>query len=134
MIEDLMKLKKQIETMIETYKDLHPDTYKDEDHQYELMDNGEYITKEEYKECDNIGSTIGISNMTDEEYNKYSQIHTAHKDDDARVRKINEDYEKEIALKRVREGYYENTFSKKQGKKTTESSKGSSSLCVYGDT
>ena len=25
MIEDLMKLKKQIDTMIETYKDLHPD-------------------------------------------------------------------------------------------------------------
>ena len=24
MIEDLMKLKKQIDTMIETYKDLHP--------------------------------------------------------------------------------------------------------------
>ena len=37
MIEDLMKLKKQIDTMIETYKDLHPDSY-------ELMDNGEYIT------------------------------------------------------------------------------------------
>ena len=32
-----MKLKKQIDTMIETYKDLHPDSY-------ELMDNGEYIT------------------------------------------------------------------------------------------
>ena len=27
MIEDLMKLKSQIDTMIETYKDLHPDTY-----------------------------------------------------------------------------------------------------------
>ena len=27
MIEDLMKLKNQIDTMIETYKDLHPETY-----------------------------------------------------------------------------------------------------------
>ena len=80
MIEDLLKLKKQINTMIETYKDLHPD-----------------------------------------------------EDDDAKVQKINEDYEKQIALKRVREGYYENTFRKEQGKKITESSKGSSTLCVYGD-
>ena len=40
MIEDLMKLKKQIDTMIETYKDLHPDSY-------ELMDNGEYVTDSE---------------------------------------------------------------------------------------
>jgi hypothetical protein len=36
MIEDLLKLKKQIET----YKDLHPDSY-------ELMDNGEYVTDSE---------------------------------------------------------------------------------------
>ena len=86
MIKDLMKLKSQIDTMIETYKDLHPD---------ELVE---------------IGSTIDHGSTTIEEY------------------------EKETALKRVREGYYENTFSKKQGKKTTESSKGSSSLCVYGDT
>ena len=80
MLEDLMKLKKQIDVMIETYKDLHPD-----------------------------------------------------EDDDAKVRKINEDYEKQIALKRVREGYYENTFRKEQGKKTAKSSEGSSTLCVYGD-
>ena len=40
MIEDLMKLKKQIDTMIETYKDLHPDSY-------ELMDNGEYISEDD---------------------------------------------------------------------------------------
>jgi hypothetical protein len=33
MIEDLMKLKKQIDTMIETYKDLHPD---EEDENYFL--------------------------------------------------------------------------------------------------
>ena len=34
MIEDLMKLKKQINTMIETYKDLHPDE------EYETHDRG----------------------------------------------------------------------------------------------
>ena len=108
MIKDLMKLKKQIETVIETYKDLHPDE-------------------------EGIGSTIGIASMTDTEYDEYSQTHTAHRDDDARVRKINEDYEKEIALKRVREGYYENKFSKSQREKTSGSGKGSDSLCVYGD-
>ena len=80
MIKDLLKLKYQIDTMIETYKDLHPD-----------------------------------------------------EDDDVRVDKINEEYEKQIALKRVREGYYEDTFRKEQRKKTTESSEGSPSLCVYGD-
>ena len=80
MIEDLMKLKKQIEIMIETYKELHPD-----------------------------------------------------EDDDLRVDKINEEYEKQIALKRVREGYYEDTFRKKQRQKTTKPSKGSPTLCVYGD-
>ncbi len=40
MIEDLLKLKKQIDSMIETYKDLHPDSY-------EIMDNGEYVTDSE---------------------------------------------------------------------------------------
>ena len=86
MIEDLMKLKKKIETMIETYKDLHPD-----------------------EEPVSIGSTMDHGSTTIEEY------------------------EKETALKRVREGYYENAFSEKQRQKTTKSSKGSSSLCVYGD-
>ena len=84
MIEDLMKLKRQIDTMIETYKDLHPD------------DLG-------------IGSTIGIASITDEEYIK------------------------QRALKRVKEGYYESSFSKKQRQETTESSEGSPTLCVYGD-
>ena len=101
MIKDLMKLKKQIDTMIETYKDLHPDDY-------ELMDNGEYLTKVEYGE--GIGSTIGIASMTDEEY------------------------EKQEALKKIREGTYESTFSEKQREKATKSSEGSPSLCVYGDT
>ena len=70
MIEDLMKLKNQIDTMIETYKDLHPDE---------------------------------------------------------------EEETKENALKKIREGTYESTFRKEQGKKTTEPSQGSPSLCVYGD-
>ena len=118
MIEDLMKLKKQIDTVIETYKDLAPVEYQD------------YVNYIENNNPDNIGSTIGIASMTDDEY---SQTHTAHRDDDERVRKINKDYEKEIALKRVREGYYENSFSEKQRKKAAESSEGSSSLCVYGD-
>ena len=87
MIEDLMKLKKQIDTMIETYKDLHPDDY-------ELMDNGEYVTELEARE----------------------------------------EYEKQEALKKIREGTYESTFSEKQGQETTESSEGSITLCVYGDT
>ena len=81
MIEDLMKLKNQIEIMIETYKELHPD-----------------------------------------------------EDDDVIVRKINEDYEKQRGLNRIREGYYESTFRKKQGKKASKPSEGSPSLCVYGDT
>ena len=100
MIEDLMKLKKQIDTMIETYKDLHPDE-------------------------EGIGSTVGIASITDEEYNEYSQTHTAYRD--------NKEFIKERALKRVKEGYYENTFSEKQRQKATESSEGSDSLCVYGD-
>jgi len=80
MIEDLIKLKQHVDSMIETYKDLHPD-----------------------------------------------------ESDDMRVQKINVKYEKQMALKRVREGYYEGTFRKEQGKKTAEPSKGSDSLCVYGD-
>ena len=84
MIEDLIKLKKQVDTMIETYKDLHPDEF------YDLMDNGEYITKE--------------------------------------------DHEKNTALKRIREGYYENTFRKKQGKKTPEFSEGQTQRCILPDT
>ena len=84
MIEDLMKLKKQIDTMIETYKDLHPD--------------------------DDIHYDISGNDVDQEEY------------------------EKQRALKRIREGYYESTFREKQRKKASESSEGSPSLCVYGDT
>ena len=83
MIEDLMKLKKQIDSMIETYKDLHPDSY-------EIMDNGEYVTD-------------------------------------------SEEIEKKQALKKIREGSYEITFRKEQGKKTAKPSEGPPSLCVYGD-
>jgi len=85
MIEDLMKLKQQIDTMIETYKDLHPD------------------------EPIEIGSTIEHGSTTIEDYQKYN------------------------ALKKVREGTYESTFREKQRQKTTESSQGSPTLCVYGD-
>ena len=83
MIEDLMKLKKQIDTMIETYKDLHPD----DDIHYDVSGN----------DVDQVK------------------------------------YEKQRALKKIREGTYESTFRKKQRKKTTEPSQGSPSLCVYGD-
>jgi hypothetical protein len=46
MIEDLMKLKKQIDTMIETYKDLHPD---EEDENY-LLGRGVWNSKEVQQE------------------------------------------------------------------------------------
>tara|TARA_R100001594_G_scaffold127806_2_gene165692 strand:+ start:4301 stop:4558 length:258 start_codon:yes stop_codon:yes gene_type:complete len=46
MIEDLMKLKKQIDTMIETYKDLHPD---EEDENY-LLGRGVWDSKEVQQE------------------------------------------------------------------------------------
>ena len=78
-----MKLKKQIETMIETYKDLHPD----EDENYFL----------------------------------------------GRGRWDSEEIQKETALKKIREGTYESAFREKQGQETAESSEGSPSLCVYGD-
>ena len=45
MIEDLMKLKKQIDTMIETYKDLHPD----EDENY-FLGRGRWDSEEIQKE------------------------------------------------------------------------------------
>ena len=89
MIEDLMKLKKQIDTMIETYKDLHPD---------------------EEMVIDDIGQMYNPTNP------------------------MGEEHEKQRALKRIREGYYESTFREKQGKNTTKSGKRSPSLCVYGDT
>ena len=84
MIEDLMKLKKQIDTMIETYKDLHPDE-EDENH---FLGRGVWNSKE---------------------------------------------VQQERALKKVREGTYESTFSKEQRKKTTKPGQGPSTLCVYGD-
>ena len=46
MIEDLLNLKKQIDTMIETYKDLHPDSYEiTGDGQYKTLDNEEIEKK-----------------------------------------------------------------------------------------
>jgi len=100
MIEDLLKLKKQIDCMIETYKDLHPDSY-------EITGDGRYVTKQEYETHDR-GNNTHLDGMS--EYNQKQQ-----------------------ALKKIREGTYESTFRKKQGKKTTEPSEGPPSLCVYGD-
>lgn len=70
--------------MIETYKDLHPDSY-------EITGNGEY------KDLDK------------------------------------EDMQKKNALKKIREGYYEDKFRKSQGKETPRFSQGQPALCVYGD-
>ena len=84
MIKDLLRIRDEIDCLIETYKDLHPD--------------------------DDIHYDISGNDVDQEEY------------------------EKQTALKRIREGYYETTFREKQGKKATESSEGSPSLCVYGDT
>ena len=86
MIEDLLQMRAHIDTMIETYYDLHPD------------------------ELSEIGTTIGHGSSTIE------------------------DYEKETALKKIREGTYEDKFRKSQGKKASRSSEGQPSLCVYGDT
>ena len=83
MIKDLLKIRDEIDCLIETYKDLHPD----DDIHYDISGN----------DVDQV------------------------------------EYEKKTALKRIREGYYESTFREKQGKEATESSKGSSTLCVYGD-
>jgi len=101
MIKELLKLKIQINAMIETYKDLHPDEF------YDLMDNGEYITKEEYETHDR-GNNTHLDGMSE-----YDQ--------------------KQQALKKIREGTYESAFRKKQGKETAEHGEGSPSLCVFGD-
>ena len=98
MIEELIKLKKQINSMIETYKDLHPDDY-------ELMDNGEYITHED-----------------DENYSLGRGVWDS------------EEVQKDNALKKIREGTYENKFSKSKRKETSGQGEGYSTLCVYGDT
>ena len=70
MIDELIQIRRYINEVIETYKDLHPDE---------------------------------------------------------------EEETKETALKRIREGYYENKFSKSQRKETPRPSQGQSALCVYGD-
>lgn len=88
MIEDLMKLKNQIDSIIETYKDLHPD--------------------EEYETHDR-GNNTHLDGMS--EYNQ-----------------------KEQALKKIREGSYENKFSESKRKKVAGQSQGHPTLCVYGDT
>ena len=83
MIKELLRIRDEIDCLIETYKDLHPD--------------------------DDIHYDISGNDVDQEEY------------------------EKQRALKRVREGYYESAFRKKQRKKASEPSEGSPSLCVYGD-
>ena len=98
MIEDLIKLKNQIDTMIETYRDLHPD---EEDENYHLG-RGHWETHDR-------GNNTHLDGMS--EYN-----------------------EKQRALKRIREGYYENTFRQEQGKTTTEFSQGQIEKCVLDDT
>ena len=83
MIKDLLRIKDEIDCLIETYKDLHPD--------------------------DDIHYDISGNDVDQEEY------------------------EKQTALKRIREGYYESTFREKQRQKAAKSGEGSPSLCVYGD-
>jgi hypothetical protein len=87
MIEDLLQMKAHLDSMIETYKDLHPD--------------------EEYETHDR-GNNTHLDGMS--EYN-----------------------EKQTALKRIREGYYENKFRKSQRKEAPRPSQGQPALCVYGD-
>jgi len=87
MIDELIEIRRYIDQVIETYKDLHPD--------------------EEYETHDR-GNNTHLDGMS--EYN-----------------------EKRTALKRIREGYYENKFSESKGEKTTGSSQGQPTLCVYGD-
>ena len=101
MIKDLLRIRDEIDCLIETYKDLHPDDY-------ELMDNGEYVTKEEYETHDR-GNNTHLDGMS--EYNQKKQ-----------------------ALKRIREGYYEDTFRQEQGKTTTEFSQGQIERCILDDT
>tara|TARA_R110000744_G_scaffold23647_5_gene59835 strand:- start:1613 stop:1813 length:201 start_codon:yes stop_codon:yes gene_type:complete len=62
----------------------------------------------------------------------YKDLHPD--EDDKKIQKIHVKYEKEQALKKIRKGYYENKFSKSEGKKITGHGKGQSTLCVYGDT
>ena len=93
-------------------------------------DNWSYYDEEFYLLEDNgKGKWVNIyktdSGRITAEYDEYSMTHTAYRDDEV---------VKQTALKRVREGYYENKFSKSKREKTTGPSKGQSSLCVYGDT
>ena len=83
MIKDLLRIRDEIDCLIETYKDLHPD--------------------------DDIHYDISGNDVDQEEY------------------------EKQTALKRIREGYYENKFRKSKRKETTRPSQGQPTLCVYGD-
>ena len=100
MIEDLLQMRAHLDSMIETYKDLHPDEKQPE-----------------------IGSTIAYDSHTIED------IHYDISGNDV----DQEEYKKQTALKRIREGYYENKFRKSKRKETTRPSQGQPTLCVYGD-
>ena len=101
MIKDLLRIRDEIDSLIETYKDLHPD----DDIHYDLMDNGEYIAKEK-----------------DENYSLGRGVWDS------------EEVQKDDALKKIREGSYENKFSESKRKKVAGQSQGHPTLCVYGDT
>ena len=104
MIEDLLQMRAHLDSMIETYKDLHPDEKQLE-----------------------IGSTIAYDSHTIEEYETHDRGNNIH------LNGMSEYNEKQTALKRIREGYYENKFRKSQRKKTARLSQGQPTLCVYGD-
>jgi hypothetical protein len=57
MIKDLLKIRDEIDCLIETYKDLHPDEF------YDLMDTGEYVV-------DDVGQVYNPTDIKGEEYEK----------------------------------------------------------------
>ena len=105
MLEELVQIRRYIDEVIETYKDLHPDE--------ELLE---------------IGTTIGHGSMTIEEYEAHDRGNNTHLDG------MSEYNQKKQALKRIREGYYEDTFRQEQGKTTTEFSQGQVERCILDDT
>tara|TARA_R110002167_G_scaffold267515_5_gene474162 strand:- start:2048 stop:2407 length:360 start_codon:yes stop_codon:yes gene_type:complete len=119
MIEDLLQMRAHLDSMIETYKDLHPD---EEDENYHLG-RGNW---------DDIGTTIGISSSTTEEY--CEQIKTHDRGNNTHLDGMSEYNQREQALKKIRKGTYENKFSKSQRKKVTGHGQGNSKVCIQGDT
>ena len=105
MLEELVQIRRYIDEVIETYKDLHPDE--------ELLE---------------IGTTIGHGSMTIEEYEAHDRGNNTHLDG------MDEYNQKQRALKRIREGYYEDTFRQEQGKTITKFSQGQVEKCILDDT